>query len=336
MTRIITLVTLFTMAPLLVRADVRVDRRTETTITAARMPIPRDALVQDLSIVVKGDRMMKTVGRFSAELIDLRERKVYQFDLRQKNYTVRTFADLQSKRADFQRSDAVPSDELRETQEKALRQDPATVAREMRAFIDRFEITGGPTGRRQTMNGFDAQEVVTTITFGESPEMPGGMRNTITTWTAHIPAMDEIEKFEARYASMRGEPAPTALMRDSAALEAAAVNNPLLGELIAKTRVDDSVKGTAVLTVMNIGPASDAPPGGADVKSQPGLLGALAREAGKSFGFGLGRRKEQAEQPAASPVTPMSTRIEIVRVSTTVADDEVSIPPGFREVRARR
>ena len=68
----------------------------------------RDGVVT--SRAVKGDRKIELVGDSSGRIVDLKEEKIYELDLKKKTYTVTTFEEVRRR--------------LREAQEKAEREAP--------------------------------------------------------------------------------------------------------------------------------------------------------------------------------------------------------------------
>jgi hypothetical protein len=121
----------------------------------------------------------------------------------------------------------------------------------------------------------------------------------------------------------------------AAALQA----TPIYADMVNRIKVDDSVKGTPVLTITRTGPAvesgaSGKPKEGPQAESKEGGgLAAVGREAGRALG--LPRFGRRDEKPAAKPPSPMTIQQEIVSFARTVSDGEVAIPTAFKQVNPR-
>ena len=80
------------------RADVRSEQKTKFQLAGALGKVvnffggsaARDGVTS--TVAVKGNRMMTTSGTTTGQIIDLGEEKIYDLDLRRKQYTVLTFA----------------------------------------------------------------------------------------------------------------------------------------------------------------------------------------------------------------------------------------------------
>ena len=148
------------------------------------------------SNAVKGNRKM-TLTDTTGRIVDLSEEKVYDLYLKKKTYTVVTFAELRQ--------------QLKEAQEKAQRD--AEKAKEQPAKEKAPEGNKPPemevdfdmkeTGQTRAIAGYDAREVVMTITVrekGRTIEDSGGLVVTSDMWLGpEIPAMKELGEFELRY-----------------------------------------------------------------------------------------------------------------------------------------
>lgn len=350
-------------------ADVRVTRRSQfTSDDPAFRRMPKELLAgQDHTVIVKGDRMMRINGPYVAEIVDLQEERIYSLDLRRKTYSVRTFAQVRGERERLQQQTekmkADVEEQLRKYREaearvrveqeqraasRGRRRQPAeekviekTEDERLREFVQNYEHASGPTGQRRTILGFDAQEVVSTTRMGPTDDSPSGMAMTVTHWLADIPELREIDAFEDRFRNATGEAAPPRMSAslDTAAVAAAIEANPIYVEMMNRITVDDSVKGTPVLTITKGGPAmtdDGSTKSGDDTRQRAksgGLLGGIGRQAGRSFGLpGFGR---PAEKAAERPTPAMTTRQEMVEFSRTVSEEEVAIPAGFKEVKPR-
>src|SRR5687767_12552273 len=119
------------------------------------------------TVAVSGDRKMTTTGDNSGQIVDLREEKIYDLDLRRKTFKVTTFEELrrQMREAEEKARDSASKDPKEEQ--------PQQQGKEME--ID-FDIKN--TGQTKTINGFDTRQVIATITVrekGKKVEDSGGL-----------------------------------------------------------------------------------------------------------------------------------------------------------------
>ncbi len=142
------------------------------------------------------------------------------------------------------------------------------------------------------MNGFDAHQVVMTITVrekGKTLEENGGLVLTADEWLVpRIPAMKEVVDFDIRYAQkLYGPMISGASAQDMAA---AAALYPMMAPAIAKMRAEGvKMDGTPVMTVLTFDAVQSAEQAAAEQKeSKPSASGGLGGIAG-----GLMRRATQ-------------------------------------------
>src|SRR3989442_1245938 len=145
------------------RADVRADEKSHVEFAGAlgRMvnlfggKVAREGVT--LMVAVKGDRRAR-VNDVTGQIIDLGEEKIYDLDMKRKTYRVTTFAELRRQ-----------MEEAREKAEEDARKEPSASAPEA-APPDRnqkqveIDFDVKDTGEKKTINGFDTNEVVMTIT----------------------------------------------------------------------------------------------------------------------------------------------------------------------------
>jgi hypothetical protein len=333
-------------------ADVRVDRR---TVTKADIPgMPKDGRVNAQSTIVKGDRMMM-LAEFSATLLDLKEEKVYTINLRRREYSVETFAALRELRGKVR----TVADERERSESQAGRksseQDNRRLAAEeverelqrrrtlerMREYMGDRQFARTPSGQRRNINGFDAQEVVTTLKIPASPQRPQGMVTTTTEWLANVPELAEIDAFQKRYASATGDHVRFGTFQptDLDASDLPPETRQLVALLQPDSNVGDSVTGTAVLTIVAMGPAGETPTNADAPTKSTGrsVWGKLAREVGSiAVPAVRGVGTQTNDGPDRAPEMPRTTtQTEIVKISTVVSDAEVAVPGGFKEVASR-
>jgi len=272
-----------------------------------------DPVTQTVS--VKGNRKAM-MGKDRGQIIDLAEEKIYDVDIRRKSYTVTTFADLRKR--------------MEEARQKAASQSPAA-SQERGGKQPEVEIDFSlkESGQRKAINGFDAREVVMTVTVrekGKTVEAAGGMAMTSNTWLApKVPGMNEIADFDRRYAEKIG--LGTLLDAQQAAMVAGMY--PMVAEAMKRMQAENvNLDGTPVLTVVKveaIASAEQAKAAAAQPESRPTGLGGLgARIARRAAGRG-----GDDTAAAGGRTAIMTVNHELVKAAPAVADAELAIPAGF-------
>jgi hypothetical protein len=238
----------------------------------------RDGVVT--SVAVRGDRKATRTDQ-ALQIVDLKEEKVYEVNLKDKSYTVTTFADLRRQMEEARRKAA-------EQSAKAGNQPPASGGDADKVEID-FNIKD--SGQRKTVNGFDAQEVIMTVAVhekGKKLEDSGGLVMTANSWLApKIAGMKELADFDRRYAEKLA--APT--MIDAQQMATAMAMYPMMAEAMKKMQAENvKLDGTPVMTVMSLdavgnpqekGTAKEQPAAKED--SVPRSLGGLAGRLGRKI-----------------------------------------------------
>ena len=313
-------------------ADVRSDEKTQVKFDGmlGRMAnlfggrAAKDGVVSTVS--VKGDRKATWKGE-TGQIVDLNEEKVYDIDVRNKTYAVTTFAELRR--------------QMEEARKKAAAQAPPETGQppaQAGAPQVEIEVDLKESGQKRVVNGFDAREVVMTITVhekGKTLATSGGFVITSNTWlTSSIAGMAEVAAFDRRYAEKLSSP----LMLDAQQLAMVLAMYPMMREALAKLEAANvNMNGTAVSTVVKfeaVANAADAQQANSQPpESNPGITGL------GGLGGRLGRRlinRGKDNPPATGPTeraTVMTIEQELLKVSPTVSDADVAIPAGFRVKR---
>src|ERR1700688_4781692 len=156
------------------------------------------------SVAVKGDRKASTSDS-AGQIVDLKEEKIYDIDMRKKTYKVTTFAELQ-RRMEEARKKAEEDAKKAQAQEKTAK--PASDGKDQKQMDVDFDLK--ETGQKKTINGFEGREIVMTITMrqkGDGADERGGLLLTSDIWMASkIAAMQEIVDFDIRYARQLAGP----------------------------------------------------------------------------------------------------------------------------------
>jgi hypothetical protein len=325
----------------LAQADVKTERRTKFELPGVLggfMKVfggksARDGVVS--KIALKGDRKM-SVNDDTAELVDLAQEKVYQIDMKNKTYTVRTFEEMRR-----QMQEAMDKAKAQAAQAPAQApKRPETTGEKPPEFAVDFKIK--ESGEKKKINGYDSREVVMSITVYEKGKKPedGGMAMTSSMWLApRIAAMKELEDFDRRFAEKLLLPFAVDMAQQMAPVMAM---YPGIKEAMGKLEIEKvNMDGTPVLTVIRADVIANPNQGAQGAQAPPpqqnkqteipkslgGLLGGLGRKAA-----GKDDNKADTSNTASSNTASLMTiNEELLSVTNTVAESDVSIPAGFKE-----
>jgi hypothetical protein len=261
------------------------------------------------AVAVKGDRKAE-LNDTNGRIVDLKEEKVYELDVKKKTYQVVTFDELRRR--------------MREAREKAQKEAPKEQkdtqqdkpAREVDVDFDVKE-----TGQTRSIAGHETKEVVMTVTVrekGRALEDSGGMVMTSNAWmAAAIPAMKELSDFELRYWKAI---APEAAGMSAEQMAAVMAMYPMLKQAMERLKAEGAkLQGTplATTTVFEAVKSKDEAAQESQPSSGGGLSGMLARKMIK-----------KNDSPRA---TVFTLTHETLEVSPTVAAEDLQIPAGFKE-----
>jgi len=300
-----------------VHGDVRTRQRTQLTFEGmigrianlAGGSAAADGIIE--TVAVKGSRKADLNDR-TGRIIDLVEERVYELDVRRKEYRVVTFAQLreqwQKAKEDAERAAKDrPADE---------RDDPADQGKEVEILLDVKE-----TGARKSIAGHNASQVILTVTAkekGKDLEEGGGLVITSDVWVApRVAALDEITQVTTKFLqAVYGDDAVASAQQMATVMAMYPSLQEMMTKLEEKTRALDGTVMTTVTKIETIKSAeamkrSSAPPTG-------GLGGALARR------LGAGRAPEQRSLVLTSAGETQS-------IDTSASDADVAIPAGFKE-----
>lgn len=261
--------------------------------------------------MVKGNRKV-TMNEQSGQIVDLSEEKIYDVDYRKKEYEVTTFAELRQRMKEAQERARKQAESQPEHKQEAAKPD-----REYEVDFDAKE-----TGQKRQIAGYDAREVIMTVTVrekGKTLDQSGGLVMTADTWLGpRIPAMKEEADFEMRYWKQLNSDMTMSAEQMAAVL----AMFPLVGKAQERLRKENvSLDGTplavtttveAVKTKEQVAEESKQSGGGG------GLGGMLARKMMK---------KDEPKQRA----TIFTVNHEVQEISTSVTAAELQIPADFKE-----
>jgi len=274
----------------------------------------KDGVVSTMA--VKGARQMST-NPATGRIIDLGEEKVYDLDIKRKEYRVTTFAELRKQWQDAQAKAEKEAKSAKEDQPA----DPKQSGKQ-------YEVSASvkETGQTKKIAGYDTHEVVLTITLhekGKKLEEGGGMEMTTTMWLApKIAALDEVAEFDAKFAkAVYGD----MLMKvDPAQMSALLAQYPSFKELADKMATEGKkLQGTPLVTTTVVEAVKSAEevaaPAPAASSGGGGLMGRLASRVAP---------KPKSGDPRSKIFTSTD---EVLSIETAVADGDTAIPAGFKE-----
>jgi hypothetical protein len=265
---------------------------------------------------VKGDRK-STMSDNSGQIIDIAEEKVYDLDLKKKEYRVTTFDEMRRRMKEAQER---AEKDVRE----AERQDPEQKQEPTKEWEVDFDAK--ETGQKKQIAGHEARQVIMTVTLrekGKALEDSGGVVMTSDTWLGpQLPALKELSDFETRYyKKLYGEEAFNLAAEQMAMVMAM---YPMFKQASERLKEEGTkLKGTPLATTMTF----------EGVKSKAALAQS-SESSGGGGGGGLGgmlARKIKKPEPAKARTTIFTTEHEFQDVATSVDAASVSIPEGFKE-----
>lgn len=274
------------------------------------------------TVAVSGDRKMTTTGDNSGQIVDLREEKIYDLDLRRKTFKVTTFEELRRQMREAE-------EKARDNASKEPKEDqPQQQGKEME--ID-FDIKN--TGQTKTINGFDTRQVIATITVrekGKKVEDSGGLIMTVDTWLTRAVSLKEIADFERRYWEKLAGPISAVDMQQMAT---AMAMFPGLNDAFARLR-RENFDGTAITTTTTVDSVKS--PEQMKQQSAQSTETSSPTSVGGAVGGAIGgfmRRRVQQSQTNASAArtTVMTLNNEVLKIATNVTAADVAMPPGFKE-----
>jgi hypothetical protein len=265
---------------------------------------------------VKGNRKA-TLTDTGGTIIDLSEEKIYELDTKKKQFTVTTFDELRRKLREA-REKAMKEAEKAEPGQKEEAQKPA---KEYEVDFDVKE-----TGQKKTVAGYDAKNTVVTVTVrekGKALEEGGGLVMTNDMWLGPaIPQLKELYEFDLKYAKALQGPEMAAMSAEQ--MSAMVALFPLVSKAMDRMQKDaGKLAGTPLETTMTV----------EAVKTKEELAQAQQQSSG-SGGGGLGgmlARKMLKTEPAKARATVVTTRYEVLEVSTSVVPTDLAIPADYKE-----
>lgn len=269
---------------------------------------------------VKGDRK-SVMNDSTGQIIDLSEEKVYNVDLKKKEYQVTTFDEMRR-----QMKEARERAE-KDAREQAEKEDPE---REKQQATREWEVDfdAKETGQKKQIAGHDARQVIMTVTLrekGRPLEESGGVVMTSDTWFGpNLAPLKELSDFDTRYyKQLYGEEA-FGLAAEQMAMVMAMY--PMIKQASDRLKQEgNKLEGTPLATVVTFEAVKSKAQLAEQQKSQEG-------SGGGGIGGMLARRIKKPEEPKAR-VTIFTTHHEFQDIATSVDAASVALPAGFKEKR---
>jgi hypothetical protein len=275
------------------------------------------------NVFVKGDRKA-SINDTTETITDLGEEKVYHVDLGRKTYKVETFDEIRKR---FEEQKARAEKEAAKEQKNAKSEKP-----EGPEYVVEFDVK--KTGQKQTVNGFDTHEVVTTITVhekGKTIEKAGGSIFKVDSWVGPtIREMKEVHEFDRRYAQkIYGN----SLASAEAQMAMLVATNPAFAKAM-KTFAEkgSTYDGTPIRTILTFEAVAgtDQPQqadndSGGSPSSISGALGGLMRKAAQK------RQANDASKNGPQHNTIFESTNDVLKVSATATANDVAVPAGFTQ-----
>ena len=274
----------------------------------------RDGIVA--TTAVKGNRK-SSIGDSSGRIVDLGEEKVYDLDVKKKEYRVTTFEEMRRQMKEAQ--EKAQKEAAREQEREEEKPDPSKPQKELEVDFDVKE-----TGQRKQLAGYDTREVIMTVTVrekGKVLEESGGFVMASTLWLGpELPQVKELTAFEVRFLKqVYGEQ-----MYGMAAEQSAMVMAmyPMLKKASERLKQEEAkLKGSPIATTTTfeaVKSKAQMEAGDSQGNSGGGLGGMLARK----------MMKKGDPKPRT---TILTMQHEFLEISNTVAPADLEIPAGYKE-----
>jgi hypothetical protein len=265
------------------------------------------------SNAVKGDRKA-TFDDSMGRIVDLREEKIYELDMKKKTYKVTTFDEVRRQLKEAQEK----AEKARAEQPQQEQQPQQKPDKELEVDFDVKE-----TGQKKSIAGYEARQVVMTATVrekGKTLEESGGLVLTADNWLGpDIPALKEMAEFEMRYWKAI---APETAAVSAEQMAAVIAMYPMVKQAMERMNKEKvNMSGTPLATTMTF----------EGVKSKDQI--AQEAQSSNSSGGGLSGMlaRRMLKKDTAPRATFMTINTETLEVATTVAPTDIDIPAGFKQ-----
>ena len=268
------------------------------------------------TIALKGNRKA-VMSDGGGQIIDLGEEKLYDVDVKKKEYRVTTFDELRQR--------------IKEQQERAAKEAAKEEGREQKPEEGprkewEFDFKADETGQKKQIAGYDTRQVISTVTMrekGKTLEQAGGFVMTADSWLGpEIAALKELTDFDRRYYEKLYGADMMGMAAGQMAMVLAAY--PMIKEANDRMKKEGvKLKGTPIATTTTF-----------DVVKTKEQIDAETSNQKSSGGGGLGgmlARKIAKQEPPKPRATVLTVQHEYQEVATSVAGTDLEIPAGFKE-----
>ena len=261
---------------------------------------------------VKGNRK-SSVNEQTGQIIDLSEEKVYDLNIKKKEYTVTTFEQIRKR----MRESAAKA---KEQQDKAETPEKGEPQKEYEVDFDVKE-----TGQKKQVAGYDTHETIATVTVrekGKTLEAGGGVVMTTDIWLGpRLAEMKELADFNVRYWKQLQQGSGVEAISPEQAAQLLAMF-PLVSKAMDRMAKDgDKLAGTPLDTTMTI-EAVKSPEEMTQQQSSGGGGGGISGMLAKKM------MKKDAPKQRSLIVT---THHQVLEVSKSVDASDLAIPADFKE-----
>ena len=269
------------------------------------------------TIALKGNRKA-VMSDGGGQIIDLGEEKLYDVDVKKKEYRVTTFDELRQR--------------IKEQQERAAKEAAKEEGREQKPEEGprkewEFDFKADETGQKKQIAGYDTRQVIMTVTMrekGKALEEGGGAVMVADTWFGpDIAALKELIEFDRRYYEKLYGAQVMGISAEQAAMILAAY--PMLKDASDRLKKEGTkLQGTALMTTTTF----------EVVKSKEDLEAETNQQKESGGGGGLGgmlARKVMKKEPPKARALIVTATNEYQEVSTTAPATDLEIPAGFKE-----
>jgi len=256
----------------------------------------------------------------TGQIIDLSEEKIYALDLKKKTYEVTTFEELRQKMREAREKAQKDAEAQQGKEEKAQKTEPQ---KELEVDFNVKE-----TGQKKQIAGYDAREVIMTITVrekGKTLEDSGGIVMTVDEWLGpQIAALKELTDFDIKYwKALQGS---EAMGLSAEQLAAVMAMYPMMKPAMERMQKEaPKLQGTPLSSATTV----------EGVKSKEAAAQQSSSDTPKSVG-GLGgliarKMAKKDESASGNRATVFTAEHELQEIQTSVAADDVGIPAGFKQ-----
>jgi hypothetical protein len=265
------------------------------------------------TVALKGNRLAR-LSDTTGQIIDLSEQKVYELDVKKKEYKVTTFEELRRR-----------WEEARAKAEKDMKDMPAEDKNDVEQAGKQmeFDVDVKETGQRKNIAGHDTRQVVLTLTAREKDkkiEESGGFIMTSDMWMGpKVAAMDEIGAFQLKYFQAIYGEAFGIDPQQTASLAAMFPSFAKMGQQMAAE--GKKMQGTPLSTTMTF----------ESMKSAAQMSSGQQQSGGGISGRLGGMLARRMRGPATQKSLVMTSTTEYLSIEPSASAEDVAIPAGFKE-----